>query len=211
MRNNPTNGRYLIENPFIQDSLPLGSYNILLQATQKFQLSLTLSTGLLLLLYNSTYMQWIRPAQADVRAWLFALMQRGLNDLQRTRLSRRHMIWLLPHPLPSPVSKLDRRHTGRLRKRDNLLTEEGGRRRESLVFYKSFNTLCSNAQTAYILLKVFPSCILYIAKSILHHKFMQRRGPHSCMFKFGKSFPDAEATKKRIRGQVVDCMCPISR
>ncbi len=31
-----------------------------------------------------------------------------------------------PSPPPSPVSKLDRRHTGRLRKKDNLLTEEGG-------------------------------------------------------------------------------------
>ncbi len=29
---------------------------------------------------------------------------------------------------PPPVSKLDRRHTGTLRKRDNLLTVEGGRR-----------------------------------------------------------------------------------
>ncbi len=28
---------------------------------------------------------------------------------------------------PTPVSKLDRRHTGRLRKRDNFLTGEGGR------------------------------------------------------------------------------------
>jgi hypothetical protein len=31
-------------------------------------------------------------------------------------------------PLPSSVSKLDWRHTGRLRKRDNLLTGEGGGR-----------------------------------------------------------------------------------
>jgi hypothetical protein len=34
------------------------------------------------------------------------------------------MNWLLPHPLP-PVSKLHRRHTGRLRKSDNLVTGEG--------------------------------------------------------------------------------------
>ncbi len=58
---------------------------------------------------------------------------------------------LVAPPPPSPVSKqykLDRRQTGRLRKRDNLLTGEGegwGRsqimwRRESLVFYKSFTT-----------------------------------------------------------------------
>jgi hypothetical protein len=53
-------------------------------------------------------------------------IQRVLNDSYRTRLSRRRMIWLLPHP--SPVSKLDRRHTGRLWKRDNLPTWgwEGG-------------------------------------------------------------------------------------
>jgi hypothetical protein len=38
------------------------------------------------------------------------------------------MIWLLPHPLQpfSPVSKLDRRHIGRLRKSKNLLVGEGG-------------------------------------------------------------------------------------
>jgi hypothetical protein len=29
-----------------------------------------------------------------------------VNDLQKTRLSRCHMIWLLPNPSPSPVSKL---------------------------------------------------------------------------------------------------------
>ncbi len=33
------------------------------------------------------------------------------------------MIWLLAHP--PPVSKLDRRHTGKLRKRDNLLLGGG--------------------------------------------------------------------------------------
>jgi hypothetical protein len=57
--------------------------------------------------------------------------------------------WL---PSPPPFSKLvDRRHTGKRRKRDNLLTGEGGeggkrsqiiRRQESLVRYESFNTLC---------------------------------------------------------------------
>ncbi len=35
---------------------------------------------------------------------------------------------LAPHPPPppSPVSKLDRRHTERMRKGDNMLTEERG-------------------------------------------------------------------------------------
>jgi hypothetical protein len=36
------------------------------------------------------------------------------------------MIWLLPLPAPFPDSKLDGRHTGRLKKRDNFLTGEGG-------------------------------------------------------------------------------------
>ncbi len=46
-------------------------------------------------------------------------------------------------PYPSPVSKLVQRHTGRLRKRDNLLTSDGGggarsriiRAQESLFLY----------------------------------------------------------------------------
>jgi hypothetical protein len=41
-------------------------------------------------------------------------------------------------PPPPPVSVLDRRHTGRLKKRDNFHII---RRRESLVLYESFNTL----------------------------------------------------------------------
>jgi hypothetical protein len=73
--------------------------------------------------------------------------QRVLNDIWGARLSRGRMIWLLAHPLPlSLVSKLDRRHTGRLRKRDDLLTGEVGKGRvrrpqKSLVLYKSLNTL----------------------------------------------------------------------
>ncbi len=84
-------------------------------------------------------------------------MQRILNDLQRARLSRGRMNWLLAHTLPpSPVSKFDRRHTGRLRKRDNLLREEGLGRgwsksqiiqpQESLVLYESFSILCVGLQ-----------------------------------------------------------------
>jgi hypothetical protein len=59
------------------------------------------------------------------------------------------LIWLLPTPLPLfSISKLDRRHR-KTKKRDSLLNGEGERewgrsliyRRESLVLYKSFNTL----------------------------------------------------------------------
>jgi hypothetical protein len=52
-----------------------------------------------------------------------------------------------PIPPPSPVRKLDRRLTGRLRKRDNSMTTEGGGGgngvdARKLVLYKSFNTPC---------------------------------------------------------------------
>ena len=52
-----------------------------------------------------------------------------------------------PPPPSSPVSKLDRRHTGRLKKRDNILTGQGwkevGRGAESYELKKawSFNAL----------------------------------------------------------------------
>ncbi len=50
-----------------------------------------------------------------------------LNDLYRVRLPPGRIIWLQPRLLPpSPISKLGRRHTERLRKRDNLLTGELG-------------------------------------------------------------------------------------
>ncbi len=50
--------------------------------------------------------------------------QRVLNDEDEV-LSPSYDLAPSPPPAPSRVSKLDRRHTGRLRKRDNLLTEEG--------------------------------------------------------------------------------------
>jgi hypothetical protein len=45
-----------------------------------------------------------------------------------------------PPPPPSPVNKLDRRHTGRRRKRDNFLTNElgeGGRDPKHTIARKS--------------------------------------------------------------------------
>jgi hypothetical protein len=68
--------------------------------------------------------------------------------------SRRRMIWLLPHhlPLPFPVSKLDRRHTGRLKDKQLADGRGGGgwgwsqimRRDENLVLSIIFNTLWLN-------------------------------------------------------------------
>ncbi len=48
-------------------------------------------------------------------------------------------------PPPPPVSKLDRRQTGRLRNKNRRRVGErvGVRERESLVLYKSFNILCA--------------------------------------------------------------------
>ncbi len=64
-----------------------------------------------------------------------------------------------PPPHSFPISNLDRRHTGRLRKRDNLLKGEGGRGwarsriirpQESLVLYKSFNTLWGGGDVVWL-------------------------------------------------------------
>ncbi len=63
--------------------------------------------------------------QTERREARYSLNQRVLNGLYMTRLSRYRMIRLLPHPFPT-ISDIDRRHTGRMRKRDNLLTEKGG-------------------------------------------------------------------------------------
>jgi hypothetical protein len=50
--------------------------------------------------------------------------QRELNDVEGQVFKWPYdSVLAQPFP-PSPVSKLDRRHTGRLRKRDNLLTRE---------------------------------------------------------------------------------------
>jgi hypothetical protein len=54
-------------------------------------------------------------------------------------LFSRRMIWLLPHPR-FPVRKLDRRHIGTLRKRDNLLTVYGGDEQNYMTARK-FGTL----------------------------------------------------------------------
>jgi hypothetical protein len=67
---------------------------------------------------------------------LYTLAQRVLNDLQRTRLSRRRITWLLSHPLPSlPSASSTGRHTGRLRKCDKNLLGEGGEGGEGAKSY----------------------------------------------------------------------------
>ncbi len=72
-----------------------------------------------------------------------------------------------PQPLlPTPsLAKLEQRHTGRLRQKGNLLTERGGGEGggkaraydggESLVLYKSFNTLWDHQWTLTIWKTIF--------------------------------------------------------
>ncbi len=70
------------------------------------------------------------------------------------------VVWFAssPTPPPPPLSKLDKRHTARLRKRDNLLTGEGGWSRrppESLVLYKTSNTLWISHKYAHAVLSTY--------------------------------------------------------
>jgi len=88
--------------------------------------------------------------------------QRALIDLQMTIGSS-----TTPSP-PSPVNnKLELRHAGILRKRDNLLKGEGGgrgqiiRRRESLVLYKSFNTIWLSREDGGKVPRYFCRSIIY--------------------------------------------------
>jgi hypothetical protein len=67
---------------------------------------------------------------------------------KRASLSRRRMIRLLAHPLPPPptslASKLVRRHSGRLRKKDDLMTGEGeggGSGAESYDYRKAWSSI----------------------------------------------------------------------
>jgi hypothetical protein len=76
-------------------------------------------------------------------------IQRVMNDLYRTRLSLHRMIWLLPHPLPPfpSVSSTGgtqedwERETTCWRGRWGMGRSQIIQRWESLVLYKSFNTL----------------------------------------------------------------------
>jgi hypothetical protein len=99
---------------------------------------------------------------------------------------------LLPHnpPTPhSPISKLDRRHTGRMRKRDNMPTGGGRgggrsqiiRRWESLVLNKSFNTLCTDLKSSQLFVCVLLCGNLGLRLVLVYHvvlyniKVRQRR------------------------------------
>jgi hypothetical protein len=57
------------------------------------------------------------------------------------------MIWLLPHPSPSPVSKIELADGRGGRERSQII-----RRRESLILFKSFNSLIS--KLALLVMKV---------------------------------------------------------
>ncbi len=81
---------------------------------------------------------------------LFGVAADSMEWLIEGKAYSQWMFWLFAQPLPpSPVSKLDWRQSGRLRKRGQLADWGGGkgwagspikRQQESLVLYKSFNT-----------------------------------------------------------------------
>ncbi len=84
---------------------------------------------------------------------------------------------LAPLPPPptssSPVSKLDRRHTGRLRKRDNLLTRSGGqgrsqiiRRQERLILFKTCHTSQVRQSSQIVTYTYSSACMLASCKTI---------------------------------------------
>ncbi len=70
----------------------------------------------------------IRPQSSSSSPFTYALLpQRVSNDLQRTRHSCDSMIRLLPHPPPSPISKVSLFLSLPVCLRSSLLTEEGGK------------------------------------------------------------------------------------
>ncbi len=74
------------------------------------------------------------PTTPPIREYTYLMIYRGPGFLTVYDLAPP------PSSLPSPVSKLDRRHTGRLRKRENFLTEEGaGGGRSRKKAYSSIN------------------------------------------------------------------------
>jgi hypothetical protein len=86
------------------------------------------------------------------------------------------MIWLLPTPSPlSPVSELDRRHTGRLRKRDNLLTGVGeGGGGEANSYAKEENRKWSSINHSILPGQSYTSEVV-ILKSAVQSSFLIKR------------------------------------
>jgi hypothetical protein len=114
-----------------------------------------------------------------------------------------------PPPLPpSQVSKAYRRHTGKLTKRDKLLTGDEGRawgrspiirRRESLVHNKSFDILCcagSSGRSGCLV----ASCQSMEARSSAWMHRWARKIKMFCMKKHMKAKQSINDTEKLITG-----------
>ncbi len=113
--------------------------------------------------------------------------------------------------IPSPVSKLDRRHTGRLRKKANLRTERAGeysriiRPQGSLVCYKSLNTLWStyifkpNGEKPKL-----RECLNWIGSSFIAKKICKLHYPLTCPCNVWRinELPNEEKEVIYITGQV---------
>ncbi len=105
-----------------------------------------LSSLVWILSYSGAEKIWVRKSwnilpirNSDREYWMLYRVFRGPGYLA--------VFWFGSSPIPSPPLPLDRRHTGRLRKRDDLLTWEGEGvgdtydRKKSWSSIKSFNTV----------------------------------------------------------------------
>jgi hypothetical protein len=90
--------------------------------------------------------------------------------------SRSRVLVPCPPLSPSLFSIADRQHTGRLRKRDNLLRGEGERGwarsriiwpQESMVLYKSFNTLWGYPSYPKVFMFILPAVVYNIILCIV--------------------------------------------
>jgi hypothetical protein len=81
-----------------------------------------------------------------------------IHKIYRFRVSQAfsRLYDLAPHPPRPPVSKLDPRHTGRLRKRDNLLPgERGGRAAKSYDRKKAWSSINHSILSVFTGLRIF--------------------------------------------------------
>jgi len=82
---------------------------------------------------------------------------------------RRRLIWRLPYLLPlSPFSRLEGRHSGRLRERDNLLTGEGVAWSQMLIKISEKTMKC---------LKELPNVVSFRTR-ILYGLYLRRNKPY---------------------------------
>jgi hypothetical protein len=115
--------------------------------------------------------------------------QRVFNDLYRSRLVA--VVRPGSSPTPSPVIKLDRQHTGRMRKRDNLLKKEGVRGGEGAKSYDS-EKAWSSINHSILSAVHYPVFFAHVYMIVLtaSHAWLKMRKGFSYSFKMITKFTD---------------------